>query len=106
MLDRCHLKLVWTQIHERDLQPLKLLSNSGTSMVWSIVNHNHSLQPPIILDGIHVIAELDDKVNKGIPISLTLIDCIEELASIRDASNDVDRAQPPTLSDLIILPYD
>jgi hypothetical protein len=59
-------------------------------MVRSIVKQNDRVGPPLLVNGVEVLAELDYEKKECLPISLALIDSKEALTLAADASNDID----------------
>jgi len=59
-------------------------------MVRCIIKKYDSIPPPLLVNLMHVLAQLDDEKQKCIAISKPFINCIEEIAKIADACNQVE----------------
>lgn len=86
----CKLEVIRSKIHQRHLKKGKLRSHIVTSMIRSIVKHNHSIISPLAILWVEMFNKLDDEEHKGVCVVLSSIDSEEEFTNTADASDNIE----------------
>ena len=97
--------MVRAQKHQGHLERLVLFHHDFASMIGRIVYHDYCGLPPPRIDGIIVVAQLDQEEAESVTIIFTTIDGIHQLTITSGCCNDAESSQPLHGSDHISLAW-
>lgn len=114
-LGRGHLELVGSEVHQWHPHLVQLAPHLSSTMVGGIVKEDHCLPPPLLIDGVQVLAQLDHEQEEGIAGGEAFVHSVEEVAQVADGSYQVEALwlagqggdvlhtsdQPPSLAMLV-----
>ena len=102
-LNRGHAEVVGTQVEDRESQLVHYLLGFNSSMVGGVVQHDHSVLPPVDVKRVKMSAELKKEEAEGLTVGLPTVSSIPDLACAAHGCNDVDPFQALASCDQVLL---
>ena len=100
------LEMIWPHVQHWHSEVFHSITNVITSMVLSIIKHDHSILPPLMILLIQMFNQLCKVECKCLAIGLTFIDCEEDFIPIANSTDDIDCIKSTWSGNLILNTFD